>query len=65
MDAHVNEQTLNEFGRYDDLISTVDRAKAKAYFESVEGHRLPPPKVLVRTDKLLRDFILSGGIDIS
>ena len=65
MDAHVSESTLNEYGRYDDLISTVNKAKARAYFESVEGVRLPPPKVLIKTDKLLRSFILNGGMDIS
>ena len=65
MDAHVSESTLNEYGRYDDLISTVDKAKARAYFESVEGIRLTPPKVLIKTDKLLRSFILNGGMDIS
>ena len=65
MDAHVSESALNEYGRYDDLISTVDKAKARAYFESVEGIRLTPPKVLIKTDKLLRSFILNGGMDIS
>ena len=64
MDAHVNEQNINEFGRFDELIGTVDRAKAKTYFEEAEGVRLPPPKVTIRIDKLLRAFILNGGIDI-
>lgn len=65
MDAHVSEQTINEFGRYDELIGTVDKAKAKVYFEQIEGTRLPPPKVTIKIDKLLRTFILSGGIDIA
>lgn len=64
MRAHVSAQTLNEFGRFDDLVSSVDKAAARAYFERVEGQRLTPPKVAVKTDKLLRAFILSGGMDI-
>ena len=38
--------------------------KAKAYFEQREGVKLNAPKVIICTDKLLRDFIFSGGKDI-
>ena len=44
--------------------ATVDKAKAKAYFEAIEGTKLIPPKVPVKYDKLLREFIVSGGFDL-
>lgn len=64
MGLKLNENNLNEFGRYDELKKTVDKAKAKVYFEKVEGTKIIPPKVNVKVDKLLRDFIISGGYEI-
>ena len=37
---------------------------AKEYFEKVEGTKIIPPKVNVKVDKLLRDFIINGGYEI-
>ena len=64
MGLKLNENNLNEFGRYDELKKTVDKAKAKEYFEKVEETKIIPPKVNVKVDKLLRDFIISGGYEI-
>lgn len=64
MGLKLNENNLNEFGRYDELKKTVDKAKAKKYFEKVEGTKIIPPKVNVKVDKLLRDFIINGGYEI-
>ena len=58
------ESNLNEFGRFDDLMATVDRTKAKVYFETTEGKKMSPLKVNIHIQKLMRKFILSGGIDI-
>ena len=63
MSLKLNDSNLNEFGRYDELKQTVDKTKAKEYFERIEGVNLIPPKVSIKTDKLLREFILSGGMD--
>lgn len=60
----VTETDINAFGRFDELKATVDKQKAKAYFERVEGVKIIPPKVAVKIDSLLRKFILSGGFDI-
>ena len=65
MSLKLNDSNLNEFGRYDELKQTVDKTKAKEYFERIEGVKLIPPKVSIKIDKLLRDFILSGGMDAS
>lgn len=64
MSLRLNVSNLNEFGRYDDMRRTVDKAKAKEYFEKIEGKKIVPPKVNIKVDNLLRDFILSGGFDI-
>jgi len=54
----VNEKNLNNFGRFDALKETVDKGKAKAYFEKQEGAAIPPFKINMRIDKLLKQFIL-------
>ena len=64
MSLQLNSFNINEFGRYDDLKQTVDKEKARAYFERVEGTKISPPKVNVKVDNLLRDFILNGGLEI-
>lgn len=64
MNLGLVETNLNEFGRFDELKKTVDKEKAKEYFETIEGAMLIPPKVNMKTDKLLREFVLSGGFDV-
>lgn len=64
MSAHVTADNINEFGRFDALKATADKARAKAYFEAVSGVKLSIPKVNIRIDNLLRDFILKGGFNI-
>jgi len=64
MAQHITEDNINEFGRFDALKETVDIERAKSYFEKIAGHKLPLPKVNIRVDRLLRDFIISGGFDI-
>lgn len=64
MDLHLTSQNINEFGRYDKLRNSVDKSKAKVYFESLEEDRIPPHKVMGKVDNFLIDFILKGGFDI-
>lgn len=64
MSLQLNSSNINEFGRYDDLKKTVDKIKAKEYFEKVEGTKIIPPKVNIKIDNLLRKFILCGGFEI-
>jgi len=58
MGANVNEKSLNNFGRFDALKNTVDKNKAKAYFEKQDGVAIPPFKLNIRMDKFLKQFIL-------
>ena len=64
MNCAVTEANINEFGRFSDLVSTVDKAKAKAYFEWLEEKPLSILKVNSKASKLLRSFILAGGFVI-
>jgi type I restriction enzyme R subunit len=61
MNAGITEANINEYGRFDDLKSTVDRSKAKAYFEKLEGGSIPTFRVNIRIHNLLQTFIIKGG----
>ena len=60
----LTESNINEFGRFDDLKDSIDKVRAKAFFEQKEGKSLPPFKVNTRAAALLKRFILKGGFDI-
>lgn len=64
MSLNLTESTINEFGRFDELKKSVDKNKAKIFFEWRDKVKLIPPKVNMKTDQLLRSFILSGGFEI-
>jgi type I restriction enzyme R subunit len=64
MAAHVTEASINEFGRFDDLKASVDKAKAKEYFERLENATIPTFKINIKVHNLLQEFILKGGFDI-
>jgi len=64
MNTHVSSANINAFGRFDDLKNSVDKAKAKAYFENLEGSKLGVFKVNMKTDQLFQDFIIRGGFDL-
>lgn len=64
MSLKLNESNLNEFGRFAELSNTVDKEKAKDYFEKVEKTKIMPFKVKMKADNLLRNFILNGDCEI-
>lgn len=64
MAIKLDEATINEYGRLDNLKATIDKLKAKEYFEAIEGTSIPLFKVNMRAGDLVRDFILKGGYDI-
>jgi len=39
--------------------------KSKAYIEKIEGKAIPPFKVNIKIDELLRKFILEGGFEVA
>ena len=40
----------------------MDKDKAKAYFEALEGINIPMFKVNIKIDAVLRAFVLSEGV---
>lgn len=60
----LTEATLNDYGRFDELRTTVDKQKAKTYFEAKSGEKLSPAKVNIRAATLLRRFILEEGFEL-
>lgn len=64
MISGITKININEFGRFDKLRETVDKAKAKEYFESLEGIKISPFKLNIKVQNLLEKFILSGGFTI-
>lgn len=64
MNTNITEANLNEYGRFDDLKATIDKQKAKAYFEALEGQPLPAFKVNIKAATLLENFILADGFEL-
>ncbi len=64
MIQNITEYNINEFGRFDALKATVDKNRARTYFEKLTGQKLSNPKLNVKIDKLLRKFIIEGGFEI-
>lgn len=60
---NTTEENLNEFGRFNELLNTVDMQKAMQYFEAMKKS---VTKFFLKRNvsELLRKFILSGGMDI-
>jgi type I restriction enzyme R subunit len=59
----VHDKNLNDFGRFDALKETVDKAKAKAYFEKQDGVTIPLFKLNIRIDQFLKQFIFAQTDD--
>jgi len=64
MNTNISAANINEYGRFDELKATVDKPKAKAYFEAWEGQEIQLFKVKIKTANLLQDFIIQGGFVI-
>jgi len=64
MNSVVAESNINEYGHFDDLKDTVDKNKAKEYFEKKEGTTIPAYRINIKVQKLLQDFIIGGGFEI-
>jgi len=63
MRAPVNESNINDYGRLDKLMGNIDFNVAKTFLEEREGMSVPMHKVKIKAYKLVKDFILFGGID--
>jgi type I restriction enzyme R subunit len=64
MSRKVTAEKINEFGRFDSLMDSVDIDKAKRYFEFIEKSVIPKYKIHIKVDEFLRKFILNNGFEI-
>ena len=65
MESYVNESNINEYGRFQDLLNTVNKDKAKESLENILGRELKTFEVGLLVDKILRKFILENGFDLN
>ena len=61
----VSEASINEFGRFKDLKSTVVIERAQEFFLEREGTKPSPFAVKKKVDKMLRDYILKGIVNFN
>ena len=61
IDSSLSEDNINEYGRFDKLVDSVDLVKAKEFFEQKEGRVLKNKDVVKKTSSVLRMLVLSGG----
>ena len=64
MSDNVSEKNLNNFGRFDALKNSVDKTKAKAYFDKQDGVALPPFKLNMRIEQFLKQFIFAQADEL-
>lgn len=61
--SDVDETNINEFGRFDDLVKTVNIEKAQEYFEKIENREIPVYEVNIKVNKLLRKIVIDGHLE--
>jgi type I restriction enzyme R subunit len=64
MESGLNETNINQYGRFDELKNTIDKAKAKTYFEELEKTTIPPFKVNIKAHNLIQKFIIEDGFEL-
>ena len=64
MISTTSEANLNEFGKYEELLDTVNLEQSKATLEKMYGRELKTYEINLKVDELLRKFILEDGFDI-
>ncbi len=62
MELNVKENNINDYGRYDELISTLDIHKVKLYYDKKLSKDLSLRETKILVDQELRKFIFDGRI---
>lgn len=61
---HVDESNINAYGRYDELMNTIDIDDAINFLGKRLKIELSKRQARIEADKLLRRFIFEGGFNI-
>lgn len=64
MALSINAKNLNEYGRFDDLLNSVNIDTAKISLEEIYGRTIEVWEAYMEVQKILRNFILQGGFDL-
>ena len=64
MALSINAKNLNEYGRFDDLLNSVNIDTAKRSLEEIYGRTIEVWEAYMEVQKILRNFILQGGFDL-
>ncbi len=64
MNLKLTEKNINEFGRFNKLMESMEPRKARKWLEEQLGTKIKPREVYQKSDKLIRQFILKGGFNI-
>lgn len=61
--AGATDKNINVYGRYDDLMDTIDINKAKEYLDKRDKKEYTLREVRMKVDEELTQIILNGGVD--
>ena len=64
INLHVDESNINAYGRYDELMNTIDIDDAINFLGKRLKIELSKRQARIEADKLLRRFIFEGGFNI-
>lgn len=64
MKMPITESNLNEYGRFDDLMKTLDESKTKDALEKIYNKHFELWQSNITAEKILREFIITGGFDL-
>ena len=65
MKLAITENNLNEYGRFDDLMKTVDEEKTRNSLSDIYNKDMELWESNIEVEKILREFIINGGFDIN
>lgn len=65
MNLNIDENNIDEFGRFSKLKETVDIYSAKTYLEDTLEQKLKAYEVQITVDTILRDFVCADGFDVN
>ena len=64
MTLPISAKNLNEYGRFDDLLSSVNFDVARNSLEEIYGRKIEVWEAHIEVQKILREFIFQGGFDL-
>lgn len=64
MTLPISAKNLNEYGRFDDLLNSVNYDIARKSLEEIYGRTIEVWEAHIEVQKILRDFILQGGFNL-